>query len=97
MNGSTGPVLRVMYAGVPYYIDTANHAYAYGLEGPRLHIGEYNPATERVTLITNWNELFEPRIVSYRNSQATTRLRNDPTTKPQRTRKATVSKKATQT
>lgn len=96
MNGSTGPVLRVIYGGIPYYIDTANHAYAYGLEGPRLHIGEYDQATERVTLCTNWKELFEQRIVAYRNSQATTRLRNDPTTKPQRTRKATVSKKTAQ-
>ena len=91
-------MVRIMHNGIPYYIDSANHTYAYGIDqtGARLHIGEYDPITTRVTLSPGWQELFESRMSAYRTSQAAARLRNDPAAKPQRTRKATVSKKATQ-
>ena len=98
MNASATPMVRIIYNGVPYYIDSANHAYFYGIDqsGSRLHIGEYDPTTTRVILSSEWHDLYKSREPAFKASQATARVRNDPATKPQRTRKATVSKKATQ-
>jgi len=104
MNGSsatataaaTGPMVRIIANGIPYYTDTANRAYMYGIDSPnqpRIQIGNYDPIKETVQLSVGWTELFEPKIAAYRLSQSTQRLRNDPAGKPQRTRKSTVSKK----
>ena len=73
---------RVIAGGVPYYIDTANHAYAYGLDttGQRLQIGEYDPIGQQVTLAANWQELLDERLAAYRAACAAPRLRVDPVT-----------------
>jgi len=98
MNGATttsGPMVRVIAQGVPYYTDTGGHAYAYGIDntGPRLHIGEYNSATERITLNAGWNELFDARLAAYRMSQGAARLRSEPTNHTKRTKRSGVAKK----
>ena len=101
MNGNTvatttsGPMVRVIAQGIPYYTDPAGHAYAYGIDqtGPRLHIGEYNSTTERITLNPGWNELFDARLGSFRISQAAARLRSEPTNQTKRTKRSGVAKK----
>jgi len=87
---------RVIAGGVPYYIDTANHAYAYGIDttGQRLRIGEYDPLGQQVTLATNWKELLDERLTAYRAACAAPRLRLDPVTpgKTVRIKRTPVSK-----
>jgi len=94
------PMVRVIAQGIPYYTDSAQRAYSYGLDPnqPRVELGVYNPATEIVTLNANWKELFDERIAAYRISQQP-KLRNDPAAKTTRTRKSTVPrrKKTTET
>lgn len=89
------PMVRVISKGVPYYTDTAGHAYAYGIDqtGPRLHIGEYNSTTEQVTLNTGWSEQFDGRLAAFRTSQASARLRSEPTNQTKRTKRSGVAKK----
>jgi hypothetical protein len=100
MNGTTetttsGPMVRVIAQGVPYYTDTTGHAYAYGIDntGPRLHIGEYDSTTERITLKSGWQEHFDARLASYRTSQGAARLRSEPTNHTKRTKRSGVAKK----
>ena len=91
-----GAMVRIIAKGVPYYTDSANHVYAYGIDQPgqpRLHIGEYNPATEHVTLGSSWEELFNERLAAYRTSCAGPRLRNDPAGTPKRSKRSAVPKK----
>lgn len=92
---TTQPMVRVISKGIPYYTDTAGHAYAYGIDqtGPRLHIGEYSAATEQVTLNIGWEEHFNGRLGAFRTSQAAARLRSEPTNQTKRTKRSGVAKK----
>jgi len=104
MNGTAGAVAhsypthsRVIVDGIPYYVDTANNLFAYGIDstGPRLQIGTYDSATQRVTLAKNWRELLDARLPAYRASAAGARLRIDPAaTKQTRTKRSSGVSKA---
>lgn len=97
MNGFSYPThSRIIVNGIPYYIDTANNLYAYGLDttGPRIQIGTYStPPDPTVTLTEGWSELIAPRLPAYRAAAASARLRIDPAaTKQTRTKRSGISK-----
>ena len=102
MNGSTTTTTypthsRVIVDGIPYYVDTANNLFAYGIDttGQRLQIGTYDSAAQRVNLTANWRELLDTRLPAYRASAAGARLRIDPAaTKQTRTKRSNGVSKA---
>ena len=88
---------RIIIDGIPYYVDTANNLFAYGLDstGPRVQIGTYDSTAQRVNLSTNWRELIDVRLPTYRTAAAAARLRIDPAaTKQTRTKRNSGVSKA---
>ena len=97
MSKATSSYTRIIVGDIPYYIDSANHVYAYGIESANksyLQIGEYDPVNESVQLVENWQALFETYLPAYRTA-CVQRLRLDPSVvgKTIRAKRTTVPKK----
>lgn len=59
--------------GIPFLCDTATktvYAYEKTPTQPLLALGTYDPQSEMVTLVSNWKELYAPRVQAYRASEA---------------------------
>jgi hypothetical protein len=58
--------------GIPFLCDPVTksiYAYEKVPTQPLLALGTYNPETETFTLVPNWKELYEPRLVAHRASE----------------------------
>jgi hypothetical protein len=59
--------------GIPFLCDPATktiYAYEKVPTQPLLQLGTYTPETETFTLHSNWKELYESKLASYRASLA---------------------------
>ena len=58
--------------GIPFLCDPVTktiYAYEKVPTQPLLALGTYDPAAETFTLVPNWKELYEPRLVAHRASE----------------------------
>ena len=56
--------------GVPFLVDsTTQNIYAYEKlpSTNPLHLGTYDPVTERFTLRSDWKEVYQPRVDAHRS------------------------------
>lgn len=60
------------FQGIPFLVDTATkqiYAYEKPLVGTPLCLGSYDPVKETFTLVEGWKELYEPRLIAYRQAE----------------------------
>ena len=65
-------MLTKILQGVPFLCDaTTKTIYAYEKvpTHPLLALGTYDPATETMSLASNWKELYAPKVAAYRASE----------------------------
>ncbi len=65
-------MLTKILQGVPFLCDpTTKTIYAYEKvpTHPLLALGTYDPATETMSLASNWKELYAPKLAAYRASE----------------------------
>ena len=57
--------------GIPFLCDPVTktiYAYEKAPTQPLLALGTYDPEKETFTLVANWKELYEPKLLAYRAS-----------------------------
>jgi len=60
---------KELVQGVPFWKDKSNNLYSFEPEKKNLILlGIYNPITETYTLNDNWKNIYETRLVSYREN-----------------------------
>jgi hypothetical protein len=60
------------FQGIPFLVDAATktiYAYEKNPTQPLLQLGTFDPVKETFTLLSNWKELYEPRVALYRSTE----------------------------
>jgi hypothetical protein len=65
-------MLTKVLQGIPFLVDPATKrifAYEKPLQGEPLCLGTYDPQTETFTLVDNWKEIYQSKVIAYRESE----------------------------
>ena len=65
-------MLTKVLQGIPFLVDPATKrifAYEKPLQGEPLCLGTYDPQTETFTLVDGWKDLYEPKVIAYRQTE----------------------------
>ena len=65
-------MLTKVLQGIPFLVDPATKrifAYEKPLQGEPLCLGTYDPQTETFTLVDGWKDLYESKVIAYRQTE----------------------------
>ena len=65
-------MLTKILQGIPFLVEPATKrifAYEKPVQGEPLFLGIYDPETETFQLVPNWKELYESKVIAYRQSE----------------------------
>ena len=69
-NTSKAMIVKTLQ-GIPFLCDSVSktvYAYEKVPTQPLVALGTYDPEKETFTLVSNWKELYEPKLAAYRES-----------------------------